>query len=150
MRLKLPEERRRGYRPSVLKEFRSSLLMLSFAAVWVTGCQTTPEDASWDVPLTLKTIGPAYAAYALETADTNKDGKITLVEWTTAGGTPRSFALVDENKDGVITRTELVRLSSNAVFLDFSRRYVDFNKDKRLTPRDFRSPAGVRLLRLEF
>lgn len=152
MRLKLLVGKARDYRPSVqnVLHFRPSLLALPLLAICLAACQTTPKDANWDVPLTLRTVGPAYADYAIEKADLNKDGRITLVEWTTAGGTPQSFALVDENKDGVVTRTELVRLSSNAVFLDFSRRYVDFNKDQKLTPRDFRSPAGVRVLRLEF
>ena len=57
---------------------------------------------------------------------------------------------VDQNKDGVITRTELIRFGSNARFFDLTRRYVDFNKDNKLTPRDFRSPPGVRVLRFEF
>ena len=56
----------------------------------------------------------------------------------------------NKNKDGVITRTELIQIGSNARFLDMSRQYVDFNKDNQLTPRDFRSPAGVRVLRLDF
>jgi len=113
-------------------------------------CQTTPPQRNWDVPLTLQTVGPAYADYALEKADTNKDKKITEVEWISAGGTARSFSLIDQNKDGVITRTELIQIGSNARFLDMSRRYVDFNKDNQLTPRDFRSPAGIRVLRLDF
>jgi Ca2+-binding EF-hand superfamily protein len=67
-----------------------------------------------------------------------------------AGGSKRSFELVDQNKDGMVTRTELIRFGSSARFLDTTRRYVDFNKDNKLTPRDFRSPAGVRVLRFEF
>ncbi len=116
----------------------------------LSACQTTAKQKDWDVPLTLQTVGPAYAEYALETADRNKDGAITLVEWTNAGGDQRSFALIDQNKDGVVTRTELVRIGSNARFLDMSRRYLDFNKDNQLTPREFRSPAGIRVLRLDF
>jgi hypothetical protein len=50
----------------------------------------------------------------------------------------------------VVTRAELIRFGSNARFLGMTRRYVDFNKDNKLTPRDFRSPAGVRVLRFEF
>jgi len=92
----------------------------------------------------------AYADYVLEIADTNKNESITLVEWTNAGGDKRSFLLVDQNKDDVVTRTELVRISSNGKFLEMTRRYADFNKDNRLTPREFRSSAGVRLLRFEF
>ena len=120
------------------------------AVLLCTSCQTTPKSSDWDVPLTLRTAGPAYAAYVIERVDSNKDGTVTLVEWINAGGTKRSFALVDQNNDGTVTRTELVRIGSNAKFFDFTRRYADFNKDNKLTPREFRSPAGVRVLRIEF
>lgn len=121
------------------------------AVAILAACQTTKKDESkWDVPLTLQTVGPAYADYVIETADANKDFKVTRTEWTTAGGTKESFESIDQNKDGVVTRTELIRVSSNTQFLDFGRRYADFNRDNQLTPRDFRSPAGVRLLRREF
>jgi len=127
------------------------LRLLPFAALVLSACQTAPKNpADWDVPLTLQTVGPAYADYVVERADTNKDGQVTLVEWTTAGGTERSFLLVDQNKDGTVTRSELIRFGSNKQFLDFTRRYTDFHKDNKLTPRDFRSPAGVRVMRIEF
>ena len=127
-----------------------SLLLLSLA-VTLSACQTHQKNAAdWDVPLTLRTIGPAYADYVIEKADSNKDGKVTLLEWTKAGGTEKCFLLVDQTKDGAVTRTELIRFGSSKKFLDFNRRYADFHKDNKLTPRDFRSPSGVRLLRIEF
>jgi len=127
------------------------LLFLLPVAVILSACQTHQKNAAdWDVPLTLKTVGPAYAVYVLEKADANKDGKVTIVEWTKAGGTEKSFLLVDRNKDGAVTRTELIRFGSNKQFLDFTRRYTDFHKDNKLTPRDFRSPSGVRVMRIEF
>ena len=126
------------------RAFRRLFLFL-FAA-----CQSPPKEKDWDIPLTLRTVGPAYADYALEVVDTNRDHKVTYVEWINAGGSKRSFELVDQNRDGMVTRTELIRFGSSARFLDTTRRYVDFNKDNKLTPRDFRSPAGVRVLRLEF
>jgi hypothetical protein len=127
--------------------FLSSVL----TAMLLAACQTKPENpADWDVPLTLKTFPSAYSTYAIEVADANRDGTITEVEWINAGGDKRSFLLVDANNDGVITRTELIRISSNAKFFDFVRRYADFNKDNQLTPREFRSAGGVRVLRYEF
>ncbi|MGA7212655.1 MAG: hypothetical protein WBX20_00435 [Terrimicrobiaceae bacterium] len=126
------------------------LLFPAGAALLLAACQTTHKEEDWDVPLTLRTVGPAYADYVLEIADANKDRTVTYVEWINAGGSKRSFELVDQNKDGVVTRTELIRFGSNARVLDMTRRYVDFNKDNKLTPREFRSPAGVRLLRIEF
>ena len=127
------------------------LLLLPVTALLLTACQSSPKNsADWDVPLTLRTTGPAYADYVIERADTNKDGRVTVVEWTNAGGTQKSFLLVDQNKDGAVTRTELIRFGSNKKFLDFTRRHTDFYKDNKMTPRDFRSPSGVRLLRIEF
>jgi hypothetical protein len=129
-------------------EFRG--IFLFSIVVFFVACQTTPKEKDWSVPLTLRTIGPAYADYVLEVVDTNKDRKVTYVEWINARGSKRTFELIDQNKDGVLTRTELIRFASNARFLEFTRRYMDFNKDNKLTPRDFRSPAGVRVLRFEF
>jgi len=127
------------------------LLLLSAAATFLTACQSATKNAGdWDVPLTARTVGPAYSDYVIERADANRDGRVTVVEWTNAGGTRKSFLLVDQNRDGAITRTELVRFGSNKQFLDFTRRYTDFHKDNKLTPRDFRSPSGVRVLRIEF
>ena len=125
-------------------------LLLIPAAALLTACQTAPRTPKWDVPLTLQTAGPAYAEYVIERADGNKDGTVSVVEWVNAGGTKRSFAVVDENKDGTLTRTELVRIGSNARFFDLSRRYADFNKDNKLTPREFRSPGGFQVMRIEF
>jgi hypothetical protein len=138
-------------RHSFFNHHTMRLLFLIPAAAILTACQTTPKnEADWNVPLTVRTVGPAYADYVIERADTNKDGRVTLVEWTNAGGTKKSFLLVDQNKDGVVTRTELIRFSSNAKFLDFTRRYLDHHKDNQMTPRDFRTPSGVRVLRIEF
>ncbi len=129
---------------------RLRLLLPVFAAL-LASCATHPTaPASAEAPLTPKTAPAAYTAYVLETVDTNKDGTITLVEWTTAGGDQRSFLLADANKDGVVTRTELIRLSSNAQFFDFLCRRADLDKNNRLTPREFRSAGGVRVLRFEF
>jgi hypothetical protein len=127
------------------------LLLLVSAAAALGACQSAPKNhADWDVPLTLRTVGPAYSDYVIERADSNKDGKVTVVEWTRAGGSQKTFLLVDQNRDGAVTRSELIRFGSNKQFLDFTRRYADFHKDNKLTPRDFRTPSGVRLMRVEF
>ena len=126
------------------------LFLISVACLFAA-CQTPRyTEKDWDVPLTLRTVGPAYADYVLEVADTNRDRKVTYVEWMNASGSKRTFELIDQNRDGVVTRTELIRFGSSGRFLDMTRRYTDFNKDNKLTRRDFRSPAGVRLLRIEF
>ena len=133
-----------------LHSLTRSLLLIPLAFIF-SACQTAPKNpADWDVPLTLRTVGPAYADYVLEKTGSTKDGKVTLVKWTNAGGSKKCFLLIDQNKDGVVTRSELIRFGSNKKFLDFTRRYNDFHKDNKLTPRDFRTPSGVRLMRIEF
>lgn len=128
----------------------SGPLLLLATLLFVSGCQSNQKSLDVGVPLTLQSVGPAYADYAMDAVDTDKNDAISVVEWTSAGGTQRSFELLDESRDGVVRRSELIRLGSNAKFLDFTRRYVDTNKDNRLTPEEFRSPSGVRLLRLDF
>lgn len=129
------------------------LLFLVLGSSLLTACQRSRQRGEvppgWEVPLTLRTFPSEYAGRALEVADANKDGKITMVEWTNAGGDQRSFLLADQNKDGVVTRAELLRVGSNAQFFDFTRRYADFNKDNQLTPREFRSASGINVLRIE-
>lgn len=119
------------------------------AAAALTACQT-PRSEPVEIPLTLRTVGPVYADRVIEVADENKDGQITEAEWIKAGGTKKSFDQVDANKDGIVTRSELIRFGSSTQFLDFTRRYMDVNEDNRLTPRDFRTASGARLLRIEF
>lgn len=72
--------------------------------------------------------------------------------WSGAGpgGTERSFARVDQDRNGVIQRRELIRFGPNPRFLDFTRRGMDLNRDNRLTRRDYHSPFGIRLLTLDF
>lgn len=123
-------------------------LLLPIVALFAA-CEITPKKPV-EIPLTLRTFPATYSNYAVELADANKDGKITMVEWTNAGGDRRSFLLADENKDGVVTRTELVRISDNATFLDFTRRYADVNRDNQLTTREFRTASGVQVLRFGF
>ena len=115
------------------------------------GCQSNQESPDVAVPLTLESVGPLYADYAMDAADTDDNDAITVAEWTTAGGNRRSFARVDQNRNGLIHRRELIRFGSNARFLDFTRRRMDLNRDNRRTRREFLSPFGVsRLTRRDY
>lgn len=143
-KLRLPTPRHFAYRHDM--RFLAALFVIPL----LTSCQTAPKSADWDVPYTLKTFPPAYAEYVLEIADTNKDTQLTLMEWTTSGGNARSFAIADTNKDGVVTRAELIKFGSRTRVFETTRRYRDFNKDNRLTPREFRSPGGVSVLRIDW
>ncbi len=126
-------------------------LLLLATLLLVGGCQSNQESTDVAVPLTLESIAPLYADYAMDAADTDDNDAITVAEWTRAGGTQRSFARVDQNRNGVIQRSELIRFGSNARFLDFTRRRMDLNRDNRLTRREFLSPFGVsRLTRRDY
>ena len=126
-------------------------LLLLATLLLVAGCQSNPESPDVAVPLTLESVAPLYADYAMDAADTDDNDAITVAEWTTAGGTQRSFARVDQNRNGVIQRRELIRFGSNARFLDFTRSHMDLNRDNRLTRREFLSPFGVsRLTRRDY
>jgi hypothetical protein len=57
---------------------------------------------------------------------------------------------VDQDRNGVIQRRELIRFGPNPRFLDFTRRGMDLNRDNRLTRRHYHSPFGIRLLTLDF
>lgn len=126
-------------------------LLLLATLLLVGGCQSNQESPDVAVPLTLESVGPLYADYAMDAADTDDNDVITVAEWTRAGGTQRSFARVDQNRNGVIQRSELIRFGSNARFLDFTRSQMDLNRDNRLTRREFLSPFGVsRLTRRDY
>ena len=126
-------------------------LLLLATLLLVAGCQSNPESPDVAVPLTLESVAPLYADYAMDAADTDDNDAITVAEWTRAGGTQRSFARVDQNRNGVIQRNELIRFGSNARFLDFTRSHMDLNRDNRLTRREFLSPFGVsRLTRRDY
>lgn len=126
-------------------------LLLLATLLLVGGCQSNQESPDVAVPLTLESVGPLYADYAMDAADADDNDVITVAEWTRAGGTQRSFARVDQNRNGVIQRSELIRFGSNARFLDFTRSQMDLNRDNRLTRREFLSPFGVsRLTRRDY
>ena len=126
-------------------------LLLLATLLLVGGCQSNQESPDVAVPLTLESVGPLYADYAMDAADTDDNEVITVAEWTRAGGTKRSFARVDQNRNGVIQRSELIRFGSNARFLDLTRSQMDLNRDNRLTRREFLSPFGVsRLTRRDY
>ncbi|GAB4171160.1 MAG: hypothetical protein Fur0032_10300 [Terrimicrobiaceae bacterium] len=57
-----------------------------------------------------------------------------------------SFQVIVDGRDGVVTRTELRRIGSNAKLVEFTRRYADHNKDNKMTRREFRAASGVRVL----
>ena len=50
-------------------------------------------------------IEKARAAFAA--TDTNKDGALSLQEWTAAGRKDRGFKMIDADRDGKLTPAEL-------------------------------------------
>jgi hypothetical protein len=123
---------------------------LALATLFLASCQLPPKNTNWDVPYTLQTFPAAYSSRVTEVADTDRDGKITVVEWVNAGGDKRGFLIVDSNNDGVVERTELLRIGSNVRVFDFTRTYADSNRDNKLTPREFRSGRQAQVLSIPF
>lgn len=101
-------------------------------------------------PLTPATVGPAFAGYVKETADVNKDGMISETEWITSGGTAEGFAAIDHDRNGLLAVGEIKTASGTDRFLVFAEKKIDTGKDGKLTPRDFRSPDGVKLFAFPF
>ncbi|MDX2080268.1 MAG: hypothetical protein SFU53_05740 [Terrimicrobiaceae bacterium] len=127
--------------------FARLFLSIAFLGL-LNACRTPAPDP--EIPLTLRTFPTAYEERVIAVTDANRDGTVTLVEWESAGGNRRSFEIADANRDGAVTRTELRRLGSNARLFDFTKSYADVNKDSQLTPREFRTASGVRVLHLDF
>jgi hypothetical protein len=100
--------------------------------------------------MTVSTIGPAFAEYAIETVDRNGDKTITREEWVAAGGTEKSFRVIDRDRDNVLTVQEISRASSTERFFEFAKRTIDTGGNTELTPQQFRSPAGARLVSFDF
>ena len=50
---------------------------------------------------------PDRAQAAFDKADSNRDGSLTLAEWTAAGRRERGFKMIDADGDGKVTPGEL-------------------------------------------
>lgn len=129
---------------------RPLIIGLSAVSLALSACQSPNKITALERPLTAQTVGPAYAEYVFTKVDVNKDSKITRKEWLTAGGTARSFASLNEDKNGSLTKVELIEVTSTDRFLAFAKKHADVNKDDQLTPTEFRSASGVRLLSFEY
>lgn len=114
----------------------------------LTGC-ASPRTVS-RTPMTVSTIGPAFAEYSIETVDRNGDKAITRQEWVAAGGSVKSFRVIDSDRNEVLTAGEISQASSTDRFFAFAKRTIDTGGNTEMTPQSFRSPAGARLLSFEF
>jgi hypothetical protein len=118
------------------------------ALIVLTGCASSRTAAR--APLTVSTVGPAFAEYSIETVDRNGDKTITRQEWIAAGGSVKSFQAIDSDRSNTLTVAEISTASSTDRFLAFAKRTVDTGGNTDLTPQNFRSPAGARLFSYEF
>jgi len=79
-------------------------ILLATAAALLSGCATTPQsgnaalmnrfkqaDANGNQQLSRKEFTDFLIAEAFANYDKNKDGFVTLSEWTAGGGTPATF-----------------------------------------------------------
>jgi len=118
-----------------------------------SSCQTQPPMQSslpLNRPVTARTVGTAYADYAFEVADTDRNGFVSRPEWLAAGGAEMTFDAIDENRNASLTRTEFVDAASNEPFLLYAKNVADINRDSNLTPKEMRTYGGVQLLRYGF
>ena len=80
--------------------------LLALAALLATPVLAQEPPAAPAAPA----AGPAQSAAGqrLMAADADKDGKWSKVEWLAAGRREMGFNLIDADKDGFVTRPELV------------------------------------------
>lgn len=116
--------------------------------VLLAGCASPKSTAH--TPLSSRTVGPAFAQYSIEKADKNGDRFITEREWVDAGGSSKSFASIDTDRDGRLTIEEIKTASSTDKFYAFAQKTMDTGGNTELTPVTFRSPAGAKLFGFDF
>lgn len=122
---------------------RAPLLILPvlFAAV---SCQTTPPavpdrfaqmDVNKDGGLDRGEINDFYTSELFQGRDTNGDGKITKEEWNPqiTAGDARKFALIDTNKDGVVTLNEAKAYARRQGIYTSTFAEADANKNGSIT-----------------
>lgn len=131
------------------------LLSLSAGTLFMfAACTSQPKLSTYEPltspPVTRENIGPIFADYAVEVADTSHDGVITKSEWLAAGGTVESFTAIDMDNDKVITLSELKTASSTDRFFEFAKQHIDTGGNTSLTPQALRSPAGAKLFSFQF
>jgi Ca2+-binding EF-hand superfamily protein len=128
---------------------KSPILLLTAAALFLAGCATPPRsgdaalmnlfkraDADGNSQVSRKEFTDLLIAEAFANYDTNKDGFVTLSEWTAGGGTRETF-LAMGGRSGQLTLAQVQssKVAQNQMALPFDQ--ADTSKTGYLTLEEF-------------
>lgn len=128
---------------------KSSLCLFAAVAALITGCATAPQsgnaalmnrfkqaDASGDGKLSRKEFTDFLIVEAFANYDKNKDGVVTLAEWTAGGGTKETF-LAMGGGDGTLTlaQVQASKVAQNQMAKPFDQ--ADTSKSGYVTLEEF-------------
>ncbi len=128
---------------------KSSFLLLAAAAVILSSCVTTPKsgnaavmnlfkqaDADGNSQVSRREFTDLLIAEAFANYDKNKDGFVTLAEWTAGGGTRETF-LAMGGRSGRLTlaQVQASKVAQNQMALPFDQ--ADTSKSGYLTLEEF-------------
>jgi Ca2+-binding EF-hand superfamily protein len=128
---------------------KSPFLLLAAATVILSGCVTTPKsgnaavmnlfkqaDADGNSQVSRREFTDLLIAEAFANYDKNKDGFVTLAEWTAGGGTRETF-LAMGGRSGRLTlaQVQASKVAQNQMALPFDQ--ADTSKSGYLTLEEF-------------
>jgi Ca2+-binding EF-hand superfamily protein len=128
---------------------KSSFLLPAAAAVILSGCVTTPKsgnaavmnlfkqaDADGNSQVSRREFTDLLIAEAFANYDKNKDGFVTLAEWTAGGGTRETF-LAMGGRSGRLTLAQVQanKVAQNQMALPFDQ--ADTSKSGYLSLEEF-------------
>jgi Ca2+-binding EF-hand superfamily protein len=128
---------------------KSSFLLPAAAAVILSGCVTTPKsgnaavmnlfkqaDADGNSQVSRREFTDLLIAEAFANYDKNKDGFVTLAEWTAGGGTRETF-LAMGGRIGRLTlaQVQASKVAQNQMAIPFDQ--ADTSKSGYLTLEEF-------------
>jgi Ca2+-binding EF-hand superfamily protein len=128
---------------------KSPFLLLAAATVILSGCVTTPKsgnaavmnlfkqaDADGNSQVSRREFTDLLIAEAFANYDKNKDGFVTLAEWTAGGGTRETF-LAMGGRSGKLTLAQVraSKVAQNQMAIPFDQ--ADTSKSGYLTLEEF-------------
>ena len=128
---------------------KSSFLLLAAATVILSGCVTTPKsgnaavmnlfkqaDADGNSQVSRREFTDLLIAEAFANYDKNKDGFVTLAEWTAGGGTRETF-LAMGGRSGRLTlaQVQASKVAQNQMAIPFDQ--ADTSKSGYLSLEEF-------------
>jgi Ca2+-binding EF-hand superfamily protein len=128
---------------------KSPFLLLAAAAVVLSGCATPPQsgnaplmnlfkqaDANGNSQVSRKEFTDFLIAEAFANYDKNKDGFVTLAEWTAGGGTRETFLAMGGRSGGLtLAQVQASKVAQNQMALPFDQ--ADTSKSGYLTLEEF-------------